>query len=402
MQWTVFFSALAIYLAVVRALRFKRLNAARARFQQLKLSSTRITPSTAQEIAHVALLYDMPFFARLGASAALFRTYGIPSIAETLLRTGEMSKDSTMSKRVTDTAILISSFVMCPLADPQDQSRPIPKDPRSSLAIARMNWIHSHYKISNVDFLYTMSMFIFQPAVIMERCSWRAVSQEEIECLFILWKEIGRRMGIEDIPSTAEALHAWSQEYELQHMIPSDASRALGQVAMNHIRRRVPNIPGLRRLVSSLFICLMDDRLRIAMMLPAQPVWAHWTAKVVCWARALFVKHCSLPRIWPVAYIALKNPPSGIGPDGRMRLYTLVRQFHPWYYPVPHGIRGFYDRIVKAAGWSRGFYPGAAFKAEGYRIEELGPLRYEEDGHSRVFSDAEAMQGEPIQAPWAR
>ncbi|KAJ6581364.1 hypothetical protein B0H19DRAFT_1114868 [Mycena capillaripes] len=73
---------------------------------------------------------------RLGAATALFGTYGIPSIVEMLLRTGEMSKDLTMSKRVTDTGILISSFVMCPLADPQDKSRPIPEDPRSSISIA--------------------------------------------------------------------------------------------------------------------------------------------------------------------------------------------------------------------------------------------------------------------------
>jgi hypothetical protein len=49
---------------VVRALRFRRLNATRDRVQQLKSSLIVITPSTAQEIAHVSLLYDMPFFSK--------------------------------------------------------------------------------------------------------------------------------------------------------------------------------------------------------------------------------------------------------------------------------------------------------------------------------------------------
>ncbi|KAJ7204684.1 hypothetical protein GGX14DRAFT_368409 [Mycena pura] len=389
-----------IYFVAVRVLRFRRFNAARDRFQQLKRSSTAVTPSTAQEIVHVSFLYDMPFFGRLGAAAGLFRTYGIPSIAETLLRTGELTKESTATKRVTDTAILISSFIACPLADPQDPSRPIPTDPRGSLAIARMNWIHNHYKISNDDLLYTMSVFIFQPAQFMERCDWRPLSQEELECLFILWKEIGKRMGIQDIPLTVEDLREWSQNYEIQHMVPSEASRQLAQIAMDSIRRRVPNIPGLRRLVSSLFICLMDERLRNAMMLPAQPALAHWTVNFFCSTRAMIIRHWCLPRRKPRAYVALKNPPSGIGPDGRMRLYTLVRQFHPWYYPVPLGFRSFCDRAMRAVGLSRSFYPGANFKASGYRIEEL--VRGSICGHARVFSEAEEMQGAPIEPPWTR
>lgn len=57
------------------------------------------------------------------------------------------------------------------------------------------------------------------------------------------------------------------QEYESEHMVPSESSHALATLAMEHISNRVPNIPGLRSIVTSLFICLLDDRLRNAMML---------------------------------------------------------------------------------------------------------------------------------------
>ncbi|KAJ6490295.1 hypothetical protein C8R47DRAFT_1319986 [Mycena vitilis] len=366
----------------------------------------------------------MPFFGRLGASASLFRTYGIPSIAATLLKTGEMTNDSTFTKRMTDAAILISSFVTCPMADPKDRCKPpqAPKDPRNALALARMNYIHSHYKISNDDFLYTMSVFIFGTAVrsiylgsrpertlntpqdTMGRYDWRPMSPEELECLFILWTEIGRRMGIRDIPTTVEALRTWSEEYEAKHLIPSEDSNKLAQIALSHICRRVPDLPGLRRFVSAMFICLMDERLRTAMMLPAQAAWAHRTLRIFCRVRATFIRTCCLPRRKPRSYIALENPPSGVGPDGRMRLYTLVRQFHPWYYPVPrgYGIRAIYGRVARALSRGDGPYPGAAFMAQGYRMEELGPRRYENDGHARVFAEAEKMHGALIEAPWAR
>ncbi|KAJ7810731.1 hypothetical protein B0H13DRAFT_2384402 [Mycena leptocephala] len=83
-------------------------------------------------------------------------------------------------------------------------------------------------------------------------------------CFFILWKEVGKRMGIQDILPTVEDLKQWSLNYEIQHMVPSEASSQLAQIAMTHIHRRTPNIPGLHRFVSGLFICLMDDRLRTA------------------------------------------------------------------------------------------------------------------------------------------
>ncbi|KAJ7460774.1 hypothetical protein FB451DRAFT_1045233, partial [Mycena latifolia] len=246
-----------------------------------------------------------------------------PSIAETLLITGELSNELTMTKRMTEATILISSFIACPLVDPKDDSKPIPKDPRSSLSIARMNWIHSPYKISNDDLLYSLCSFSGQKQL-MERCEWRPISPEELECLFILWKEIGRRMGIQNISATVDDLREWSDKYELRHMVPSETSRELAQIAVNNISRRVPDLPGLCRLVSGLFIRLLDDRFRIAMMLPAQPACAHWTVKTFCSIRVMFIRHCCLPHLKPVAYIALENPPSGIGPDRRMRLYTLL------------------------------------------------------------------------------
>lgn len=86
------------------------------------------------------------------------------------------------------------------------------------------------------------------------------------QCFFIMWQELGRRMGIRDIPPTVQEFKVWSEAYEREHMVPSETGRALAQIALNHISRRFPPLPGLRRLVAALFVCLMDKRLRIAMM----------------------------------------------------------------------------------------------------------------------------------------
>lgn len=53
---------------------------AQARFRALKAEG-KLTPTEAQKIAHTGLLYDLPFLSRLGASIALFKTYGIASVS---------------------------------------------------------------------------------------------------------------------------------------------------------------------------------------------------------------------------------------------------------------------------------------------------------------------------------
>jgi hypothetical protein len=51
---------------------------------------------------------------------------------------------------------------------------------RPELAQKRLNEIHSKYKISNGDFLYTLSLFIFEPATWINKYDWRQLDEREI------------------------------------------------------------------------------------------------------------------------------------------------------------------------------------------------------------------------------
>ncbi|KAK0452066.1 uncharacterized protein EV420DRAFT_690326 [Desarmillaria tabescens] len=299
-----------------------------------------------------------------------------PSISELLLHTGEFSTEQKLTKRITDTALLISTFISCPLEGSSTAAKSTPcLAPRGNIALARMNWLHRRYKISNDDLLYTLSLFVLEPMRLVARYDWRPFSDEEAECNFLMWKDIGRRMSIKDIPETLKELEEWSKEYETAYMVPSESSHWLAIMALGYIGKRVPNIPGARSLVRSLFICMMDDQLRMAVGLPAQPKYAHLFLRMIFGFRAFITRHCKLPRFKPHGYIVIKDPPHSTGSDGLIRLHTIVRRHHPWYYPAPKGWRFFCD-------WFLGFtsgdtYPGPAFKSEGYRLEELGPTRFE-------------------------
>src|SRR5262249_55554796 len=85
---------------------------------------------------------------------------------------------------------------------------------RGRAALERMNWAHGHFQITNDDFLYVLSTFIFEPVRWIDAFGWRKTVKNEREGYYWFWREIGVRMGIQDIPPSYEAFEQWSRDYE--------------------------------------------------------------------------------------------------------------------------------------------------------------------------------------------
>jgi hypothetical protein len=51
---------------------------------------------------------------------------------------------------------------------------------RHARALARVNYLHSHYDISNDDMLYTLSVFITAPQRWIAKWEWRPLTELEI------------------------------------------------------------------------------------------------------------------------------------------------------------------------------------------------------------------------------
>lgn len=137
----------------------------------------------AQYIVRQVTGKEMPFLFQKALEFALFRTYAIPTISKILLRTGNFVHADKSSRRYVDTSMLIVSFLFYPLPlhdleDNDNEPRPHETtifdqdDPRSSIALARVNWLHRRANtihkpagagISNDDLLYTLSVFVTQP-----------------------------------------------------------------------------------------------------------------------------------------------------------------------------------------------------------------------------------------------
>ncbi|CAE6470007.1 unnamed protein product [Rhizoctonia solani] len=415
------------YLVIVHILRYRRIRSIVAKYPPLQgtdgksTSDYCMTPAEAQKIIWTSSLYDHPMLVEKALEFALFKTYGIESISKLLLKTGQLSKDINASRRYVDATILIQTWVHVPITGPGSGVEELPKgaDPRGAIALARTNWLHSKYTISNDDYLYTLSLFIMEPAKWIEKYEWRGLTLLERQAYFVFWSEIGRRMGINNIPGTLEALVEWCEEYEQTNMVPSQTSKTVAELTTALLLYHVP--PFARGFGKQAVAALCPERLNRAIMVPEPPVWVIKSVDAVLNLRKLFIRHLCLPRSSPQCYVPFDTTglgapgvcPAGVSvcpvsgkqsPNGGpvYRLHPFYANNDPWYIGSPSALGQILANILTVLGIRNPrATPGPQFKPEGYRTEELGPSSFEKSGREEVLANAEAIYGGKITGPWS-
>ncbi|KAJ4474340.1 hypothetical protein J3R30DRAFT_3337786 [Lentinula aciculospora] len=120
--------------------------------------------------------------------------------------------------------------------------------------------------------------------------------------------------------------------------------------------------------------------------------------------------HLCLPRFHPeiAINVALPTETTTLAttktcPEGILyRMHPNRFQSKPWYMPEP---QTFFGKIRARVNVAIGLYdelPGPQFKSDGYRLEEMGPQRYENDGHEEVLDRAGELLAGPVVGPFSR
>ncbi|HQR53983.1 MAG TPA: oxygenase MpaB family protein [Burkholderiales bacterium] len=209
-----------------------------------------------QRIVFLSACYEFPFDTTRALEFALFRTYCVPSISGLLDRTGEFA--ACPQKRYDDTDLIVSELMEWGY----DSSR-------GRRALRRMNQIHGRFAISNEDFLYVLSTFVFEPIRWNERCGWRPMCEQERLGFFHFWREVGRRMGIKDIPSDYEAFEAYNRAYEGEHYRFTETNRRIGVATRELFVSWFPK--PFAPLVRATIHAMLDDSLITAFGFPRPP-----------------------------------------------------------------------------------------------------------------------------------
>jgi hypothetical protein len=197
-----------------------------------------------QRIVFLSTCYEFPFDTTRGLELALFRTFCVPSISALLDRTGEFHQRA--QKRYDDTDLIVSEL----LERGYDSER-------GARALSRMNQQHGRFSIANEDFLYVLSTFVFEPIRWNARFGWRPMCEQERLAMFFFWREVGRRMGIRDLPATYAEFEDYSIAYERQHYRYTDTNRRVGGATLELFASWFPR--PLRPLVRRSICALLDD-----------------------------------------------------------------------------------------------------------------------------------------------
>jgi hypothetical protein len=172
------------------------------------------------QILQLSVFYDFPWDFNRSLELALYKTFAVPGIAKILDRSAEFEKHP--QKRYDDTDLLLSEIIEYGYDSPRGKS-----------AIEHMNWIHSHYAISNEDYRYVLSTFIFEPARWIRKFGWRPLTRNEELAGLKFWKEVGKRMGIQEIPATIEEFEAFNVAYERAHFQYTPSNRRVAEATEN-------------------------------------------------------------------------------------------------------------------------------------------------------------------------
>jgi hypothetical protein len=206
-----------------------------------------------QRIVHLGVCYEFPFDTTRSLELALFRTFAVPSVAALLDSTGEFG--ARAQKRYDDTDLILST-----IAEHGYDSE------AGRRAIRRMNRIHGRFEISNDDFLYVLSSFVYEPIRWNARFGWRRLIENERLATFHFWREVGRRMAIREIPEGYEAFERFNEDYERRHFRRTKASERVGLATRDMFLAWFPWLPA--RLGAPAIYALMDDRLLDAFGFP--------------------------------------------------------------------------------------------------------------------------------------
>lgn len=179
---------------------FKELKARRAVNAQLRA----LNPETDfHQIARLVVgrVFADAFFNDALFTVAYWRQIAVRTIAPVLHQSGR-GKTYETTKRVDDT-LLFFGFLY------RDgwQTR------RAGATIDRLAAMHERFKIPPDDFRYTLSGLCFEPVRIPEILGCQVLNESEARALFLFWREVGRRWGV-DVPEEQAAFRAWMEHYE--------------------------------------------------------------------------------------------------------------------------------------------------------------------------------------------
>lgn len=228
-----------------------------------------------QEIYRISGGFEFPWDYQRSLEFALFKTYCVPTISALLAATGEFERRP--QRRYDDTALLMAEL----MEHGYDS-------PRGKASLRVVNRSHGHYKISNDDMLYVLSTFVFEPIDWIQRHGWRKLTDHERLAAYYFYREVGKRMGICDIPGSYEDFRRFAADYERATFRYTPDNNRIGTYTVDLFCSWYPK--PLRPMVRRTAVALLDPMMVEAFGFTPSPGWLATAAGAGLRARSTVVR----------------------------------------------------------------------------------------------------------------
>jgi hypothetical protein len=227
----------------------------------------------AHQIAHLAfeVRYGTPLFTHSIFSVAFARQAAVPSIARVLYRNGKGGIITNTKKRNNDTLLFFGEFYKH-----GDKGEGLK-------AIELLNFIHSHFKITNEENLYTLATIVCEPRRMGVFLANRDLfSKKEFRAVYNFWTRLCELMNITDIPKGEEEMYLWYENFEKQHYAYSDEGRKIAEaLASEFADRWYPK--AMHYQGTQYYYSLFDDHLLQTLRIPKPHFTYRYGVKIYMW-----------------------------------------------------------------------------------------------------------------------
>ena len=227
-------------------------------------------------ITQILATHEFPWDMVQALSFALFRTYAVPSIGRLLFETGEFTE--RVQKRYDDTALLLEEILEHSLTHE-----------RGRAAVRRINQMHGHYDISDDDFRYVLATFVVMPRRWIDAYGYRPLTDHEVTALTNYYRDLGRHMGIPEIPDDYAGFDRLLDAYEAEHFGRDAGARAVADSTLALMTTFSPNNLVPARLATRASYSFMDEPLLDAFGFPRPRAWERRAVHAAMRARAALI-----------------------------------------------------------------------------------------------------------------
>eukprot|EP00842_Homolaphlyctis_polyrhiza_P004927 jgi/Hompol1/5435/HPOL_004445-RA len=275
------------------------------------------TAAAAFPIFDVSRSFEFPFWHRRGTEFAILKLLAVPSIAALLSTPASISstakktaKTAKKTKDAGDTVDLLASaasfadwldgidLLMAELLEQE------PESDRAQLAMRRLSYLFEISGLSNRDAVYALCVLTIEPIRLISKYGTRGLHPYEPLVSYLMYSEIGIKIGIKDIPESFHSMMQFADEYEAAakenaSCDASDEAKTAAKYLVDAVVAKTHPVAQIFARQSLLAMIPAPLRSTLALPSPLLPLTRSFTVIVIMLV-TYAITFCVLPRKEPV------------------------------------------------------------------------------------------------------